>query len=223
MPTIAILGAGPGMGMSIARVFGRQGFGVALIARNEQKLNDLVAELGTEGISAAAFTADVMQPETLTSALEAVKNHFGRLDVVEYSPAPKASGGGLAPVNVVDVTIESLQPQIEYYLYGAVTAARAVLPAMLEAGAGTLLFSSGGGSVSPIPVLGNVNAAAAALRNWAINLHNAVADTGVHVAHIALNLMIDSSTPESTPSTIAGIYWEAYTSRSQAEHVYPAL
>ncbi|WP_256122565.1 SDR family NAD(P)-dependent oxidoreductase [Streptomyces sp. LUP47B] len=72
-------------------------------------------------------------------------------------------------------TVENLQPQIEYNFYGAVTAARAVLPAMREAGAGTLLFTTGGGSINPVPMLGNVNAAAGALRNWVLNLHNELA------------------------------------------------
>jgi NADP-dependent 3-hydroxy acid dehydrogenase YdfG len=40
------------------------------------------------------------------------------------------------------VTVDNLQPQIEYYLYGAVAATRQVLPTMLDAGAGTLLFTT---------------------------------------------------------------------------------
>lgn len=62
-------------------------------------------------------------------------------------------------------TVDNLKPQIEYTLYGAVVAAQAVMPAMRKAGARTLLFTTGGGSMSPVPALGNVNAAAAALRN----------------------------------------------------------
>lgn len=45
MKTIAIVGAGPGLGLSIAKKFGKNGFQVALVARNEEKLNQLVAVL----------------------------------------------------------------------------------------------------------------------------------------------------------------------------------
>lgn len=57
-------------------------------------------------------------------------------------------------------TPADLQREVEFSLYGAVTATRAVLP-RCEAGAGTLLFTTGAGSINPVPMLGNVNAAAA--------------------------------------------------------------
>ncbi|WP_448255812.1 SDR family NAD(P)-dependent oxidoreductase [Microbacterium aurum] len=59
MPTIAIVGVGPSLGFSIAKVFGSQGFTVALISRNKTKLDHLVGELAGLGIAAAAFPADV--------------------------------------------------------------------------------------------------------------------------------------------------------------------
>jgi NAD(P)-dependent dehydrogenase (short-subunit alcohol dehydrogenase family) len=161
VPTIAIVGAGPGIGLSIARTFGSQGFGVALIARTKEKLDGLVAQLASEGVFAAGFPADVLDRPSLTAALQQAKEHFGSIDVMEYSPALR----DIAIATPSEVTVDNVQPQIEYIFYGAVAAARSVLPAMREAGAGTLLFTSGGGSVDPVPMLGNVNAAGAALRN----------------------------------------------------------
>ena len=52
MPTIAIVGAGPGMGLAIARTFGARGFDVALIARTRSKLDSLKEQLAKEGITA---------------------------------------------------------------------------------------------------------------------------------------------------------------------------
>ncbi|MEV5955771.1 SDR family NAD(P)-dependent oxidoreductase [Streptomyces sp. NPDC051987] len=170
MPTIAVIGAGPGMGLAIARTFGSRGFDVALIARTKDKLQALVDQLGQEGITAEAFPADVLDRPSLTAALDAVKARFGGVDVLEYSPAPHSPVPGHTLAVPSEATPDNLQPQIEYNLYGAITAAQAVLPAMREAGAGSLLFTTGGGSVDPVPMLGNVNAAAAALRNWVINL-----------------------------------------------------
>lgn len=46
MPVIAIVGAGPGVGLSIAKLFGGHGFEVALIARSRESLDTLAAELG---------------------------------------------------------------------------------------------------------------------------------------------------------------------------------
>ncbi|WP_330346856.1 hypothetical protein [Streptomyces sp. NBC_00582] len=79
---------------------------------------------------------------------------------------------------------------------------------MREAGAGTLLFTSGGGSIDSVPMLGNVDAAGAALRNWVLNLNKELAGSGVHAAHVAINVWIgDDRSKRSPPSkdTRAGI------------------
>ncbi|QKW53670.1 hypothetical protein [Streptomyces buecherae] len=81
-----------------------------------------------------------------------------------------------------------MQPVIEYGFYGAVAAARVLLPAMRAAGAGTLLFTTGGGSVDPVPMFGNANAAQAAPRNRVVNLNKELAGSGVHAAHVASNV-----------------------------------
>jgi hypothetical protein len=62
-------------------------------------------------------------------------------------------------------TPEDEQRQIEFQLYGAIAATSAVVPAMQVAGTGTLLYTTRAGSIDPITMLGNVNSAAAALRN----------------------------------------------------------
>ncbi|GAB2893098.1 SDR family NAD(P)-dependent oxidoreductase [Streptomyces mayteni] len=226
MPTIAIVGAGPGMGLAIARTFGSRGFDVALIARTRQKLDTLVEQLGTEGVTAAAFTADVLDRHSLTAALGAATSHFGGIDVLEYSPAAPTPGPGFTMASPSETTAENLRPHLEYIFFGAVAAARAVLPAMREAGAGTLLFTSGGGSVDPIPMLGNINPAGAALRNWVINLDKELADTDIHAAHVAIGVWIGDEGPEgvptATPEQIAPLYWELHERRDRAEAVFTA-
>ncbi|MFD5739598.1 SDR family NAD(P)-dependent oxidoreductase [Streptomyces massasporeus] len=223
MPTIAIVGAGPQLGLAIARTFGSQGHSVALVSRNRAKLDDLVAKLAADGITAAAFPADVLDRDGLTAALRDASAHFDGIDVLEYSPV-----GGL------DSTILTLpsatapadvQHEMAFQLYGAITATRAVLPAMREAGAGTLLFTTGAGSIDPVPQVGNVNAAAAALRNWAVNLHKELADSGVQAAHVGIDVSIGTSVipgfPTAQPEEIAPVYWELHTThRDKAERVF---
>jgi len=114
MPTIAIIGAGPGMGLAIARTFGSRGFDVALIARTKDKLQTLVDQLGQEGITAEAFPADVLDRPSLTAALGAIKARFGGIDVLEYSPAPHSPVPGHVLAAPSEVTVDNLQPQIEY-------------------------------------------------------------------------------------------------------------
>jgi hypothetical protein len=93
---------------------------------------------------------------------------------------------------------------------------------MLATGTGTLLFTTGGGSVTPHPAMGNVNAASAALRNWVLNLHQVCTDQGVYAAHVAINAWIGSGAPAAAADTIATTYWDLFTKREQAEHIYTA-
>ncbi|MFD3488547.1 SDR family NAD(P)-dependent oxidoreductase [Streptomyces sp. NPDC058665] len=226
MPAIAIIGAGPGMGLAIARTFGARGFDVALIARTKTKLDALVEQLGGEGITAEAFPADVLDRPSLVAALQAATARFGAIDVLEYSPAPHSPVPGFTQATPAESTVQNLQPQIEYTFYGAVEAARTVLPAMREARAGTLLFTTGGGSIDPIPMLGNVNAAGGALRNWVLNLNKELTGSGVYAAHVAINVWIGEGGPEGIPTAasedIAPLYWELYETRDRAEAVFNA-
>lgn len=218
MPTIAIVGAGPGMGLAIARTFGTRGFDVALVARNQAKLDDLVSTLEAEGITAAAFPADVRDSDALTRALKDAGARFGGIDVLEYSPVATTTLTVPSQTTPADV-----QQELDALLYGAITATQAVLPAMREAGAGTLLYSTGAGSVDPIPMLGNVNAAAAALRNWVLNLHKELADTGIQAAHVAIGVWIGGGppgAPTATAEEIAPVYWDLHVHRADAERVF---
>ncbi|WP_239514369.1 hypothetical protein [Streptosporangium sp. 'caverna'] len=92
---------------------------------------------------------------------------------------------------------------------------------MREAGAGTLLFATGGGSITPHPAMGNINAAAA-LRNWVLNLHQVLDGTGVYAAHVAISAWIGSGPPEAEPDAIATTYWDLYRNRDRAEINYVA-
>jgi NADP-dependent 3-hydroxy acid dehydrogenase YdfG len=221
MSAIAIVGAGPGLGASLGKVFGTHGFDVALISRSKANLDALAAGLIEAGVTAEGFAADVADTASLTAALEAAAARFGRIDVLEFSPY-----AGLVRVDPAEVTPDNLRPAIEELLYGAVAATQAVLPAMLEAGSGTLLYTTGGGAITPYPFLATLNAAQAALRNWVRNLHNTLAERGVYAGTVAVNAMIAASAPAGIPAIapddLAQAYWNLHIRRDHAEIVLPA-
>jgi NADP-dependent 3-hydroxy acid dehydrogenase YdfG len=223
MPTLALVGAGPGLGLAIARTFGSRGYDVALISRNRAKLDGYVEQLAAEGISAAAFPADVLDRDALARALKDAAARFGSLDVLEYSPVGGLGATAMTAPSETDPA--HVQHEMEFQLYGAIAATRAVLPAMREAGSGTLLFTTGAGSVDPVPMIGNVNAAAAALRNWVLNLHKELDGTGVQAAHVAIDVSIGTAVmpgrPVAQAEEISPVYWELTTTRrDQAELVF---
>src|SRR2546426_3173628 len=77
MPVIAILGAGPGMGLAIAKTFGARDYRVAHLSRHPAKQERLVAELARHGIIAAAFRPDPRGRDSIASGLAAVEQRLG--------------------------------------------------------------------------------------------------------------------------------------------------
>lgn len=226
MPTIALVAAGTRLGLSLGRVFGGHGFDVALIARSGDRLRRLTDTLAAEGVAAAGFPADVTDRAALVTALGDAAARFGGIDVLQYSaPAVRVTGSDSWMTDVLDVTVENLRPQIEGSCYGAIAATRAVLPAMVAAGAGTVLFTTGAGAVTPTPWAGSTGAAGAALRNWALNLNGALADKGVYVGCVALGAWITGTPgiPEHAspmePDDIARLHWDMHVDRDLAERL----
>ncbi|WP_370670916.1 SDR family NAD(P)-dependent oxidoreductase [Cellulosimicrobium funkei] len=185
----------------MARAFGAKGFTVALVARTAAKLDALASQLQDEGIDAAGFAADITQPDTITAAFQNIKERFGRVDVLNFAPADQS----LNVTGVLDVTRESLQPQLDFYLHGAIQTIKQVAPDMIEAQSGTILVTTGGGSIEPVPMLANVTIAAAGLRNWTMNLHKELKQHGIYVAHIAISAWIGKGHP-AEPAAIAAAY-----------------
>jgi short-subunit dehydrogenase len=201
MPSIAIVGAGPGLGLAIARAFGARGYDVALISRSRARLDGLIDQLASDGTAAAVFPADVLDRQSLTQALGDVAAHFGGINVLEYSPVGTAATTKLTLPS--ETSPEDVHSQIEFQLYGAIAATNAVLPATREAGAGTLLYTTGAGSVKPVPQVGNVNSAAAVLRSWAISLNQELAGTGVYAAHVGIDVSINMAVIPGFPTAPA--------------------
>lgn len=218
MPVIAIVGAGPGMGLAIAKTFGSQGYKVALLSRNPAKQEPTLAALRKQGIEGAAFNANVLDRASIASALLAAKQQFGSIDVLEYSPADLT----LPPVPISDVTHDNIQAAFDFNMHGALSAVQAVLPDMLARREGTILFTTGVSSVYPHlgnKMFANFAVAGAALRAYAHALHAAHAPSGVQVGHVAIGVWIGKQAG-AMPEMIAPLYWELHTKRDHLEKIF---
>jgi NAD(P)-dependent dehydrogenase (short-subunit alcohol dehydrogenase family) len=224
MPAIALVAAGERLGLSLGKIFGGHGFDVALIARSTQRLGELAGKLAADGVTAAGFPADVTDRPALAAALESAAERFGRIDVLHYSSPGAGTIEALRGTGPLDVTVDNLQPQIDNICYGAITATRAVLPAMLAAGTGSLLYTTGASSVTPAPVFVSAGMAGAALRKWAVTLNVELAGSGVYAGHVAIGTWIAGTpgapddAPLSEPDDIARLYWDLHTHRQPADH-----
>ncbi|SDL32811.1 SDR family NAD(P)-dependent oxidoreductase [Arthrobacter sp. ok362] len=205
--TIAIIGAGPGLGLASARRFGAEGFNVALLSRTQEHVDLLAGELVDAGISARGYAADVRDPESLNTALARAADELGPVEVLQYSPVP--SKEYLRPV--LETTREELRSALEFSTLGAAAAMNAVLPGMRALGRGTALFVNGSSAVRPNHNYAGTSAAFAAESAYAQMLHDALAPEGIHVAQLIIPLGIGGGDPAHEPAALSETLWRVHS------------
>ncbi|MEU9323513.1 SDR family NAD(P)-dependent oxidoreductase [Streptomyces canus] len=214
MTTFALIGAGPGLGLSTARRFGAAGHSVALIARDTQRLADLTAELAGDGIEARGFAADVLDIEALTAALFAAGTSLGPVEILQYSPVPRADF--MKPV--LDTGADDLDAPLAFSVKGTVTAVNAVLPGMRALGRGTLLFVNGSSAVRPNPNVAGTSIAFAAESAYARMLHDTLAAENIHAAQLIVPGAIRPDAGHSSPDALARRLYDIHTERDGFRH-----
>jgi len=211
----AIVGMGDGMGLAIARRFAREGFAIAMLARNIAKLEIFKATLQAEGYEAHAFAADAGDEASLQAALTSIQTQLGNLEVLVYNVAtPKMA-------SILNETMDTLAIDFKINVAGALAATKAVLPAMKAQGQGTILFTGGGFSMYPSPDFGSLSLGKAGIRSLAKMLDEALKPDGIRVGTITICGTVNPEDPKYNPDRIAESYWAFHTHpASDSEIVY---
>lgn len=216
MTTIAIIGAGSGLGAAVARRFGAEGFSVALIARNQARVDTLAADLTREGIHAVGFTADVRDAASISATLERVAETVGPIEVLQYSPLPQKDF--MRPV--LETTPADLVGPVEFSIYGPVAAVHQVIPGMrfLGENRGTILFVNGGSAVTPGRNVTGTSIAFAGQAAYAQLLNEALGEEGIQVSQLIIGGRIIAGDPEKDPSVLAEHLWNLHSRRDRFRH-----
>jgi NADP-dependent 3-hydroxy acid dehydrogenase YdfG len=229
---LAVLGVGPGLGLSIAHRFGREGFTTALVSRTDARHAGYRASLA--GIDAPTYTADVTDEDRLRDVLVRITADAGEIDTVYFGPADATSGPGITPLT--EAGAATLRASFDSAVLPAAKLVEAVLPGMLERGSGSLLFAGGLSGKYPMPMLGSLAPASAALRMYVLTLHAALRETGVHAGILTIGGLIERGDIHRVftaqdhgftvgtldPDDIAAKAWELYTER-EAEAEFNAM
>jgi NAD(P)-dependent dehydrogenase (short-subunit alcohol dehydrogenase family) len=216
MKTVVIIGAGSGLGLSLAKKFGEKGFRIAAISRNSEKLSIIVSELKNLNIEAQSYVSDVTDLAALKQAIQAVKKDFGSIDVLEFSPY---AGWGKF-TNVLETTHESVLEQVNSYLLPAVLSVNEVLPDMINNGSGAILFTTGISAMFPLPFVGNGGIVMSGIRNYATNLYNELKEKGIFVGHLSIGTLIEAGTA-GDPDVIAEAWYNLYEKKDRFEEIFP--
>ncbi|WP_327144256.1 SDR family NAD(P)-dependent oxidoreductase [Nocardia sp. NBC_01327] len=227
---IAVFGAGTGLGASVARRFGKEGFRVALVARRKDRLEALAGELAEDGIEAVAFAADLSDPAQAPALITDIRRHFGRIDVVEYGPI--GLDQTFTPAAELDATI--IAGLVPLLLLTPIEVVRAVLPEWIERGDGAFLLTNGHTAVQPLPNLSGLGPVMAAARNYVFSLHGELAEAGIYAGTLAIaayiarseiaesnSITTESGFPVVDPDDLAEHYWLMYVARDRIEQIHP--
>lgn len=131
---VAITGATAGIGRETARQLVGEGAKVALGGRRQERLDELVSELGAD--NAVGVVMDVRSPADNARLVAAAVETWGRLDSVVPNAGVGMYGG------ILDQTDDELALMMDTNYAGTVWSVRAALPAMLDTGGGDIVIVS---------------------------------------------------------------------------------
>jgi len=199
--TSLIVGAGPGLGASLARRLSKSGIAVALAARDPAKLAPLCEEIG-----ATAHACDATDPAQVARLFEAVERASGPPEVVAYNASARVRGP------LVSLDAEGVRRALMASAYGAFLVAQRALPAMLAKGAGAFLFTGASASIKGYAESAPFAMASSRCAAFAQSMARELAPKGIHVAHFVIDGAIrphgrgDDNDAMLDPDAIADTY-----------------
>lgn len=232
--TIAVFGAGPGLGRAVAKRYADEGYTVCLVARRQEQLVRMADELSDKGAKVHVVAGDLLQADSVAGVARQVRDRVGHLDALYYAPTPDA---GFVPA--VNLTAQQAQASMPLSYYTLVSLVQAFLPDMLERGDGAILTAQGASSVQGLPYMSGPGPAQAAQRNYLQSLHAEVAGRGVYVGMLYIGVAIRQSAfhqemerakaagepvwemASVDPDHLADLLWSMHRVRAKAEVRYP--
>jgi short-subunit dehydrogenase len=234
--SIAVFGAGPGLGQAVAYRYAREGYTIVLVARRPEPLDLLAKDLISAGATVHAIAADLSHTDATPQLAEQIRAKVGSLDAFYYAPTPD---GGFVPA--ANLTPQYAQDFMPLSLYTLMALVQEFLPHMLEQSDGTILTAQGASSVQGLPNMSGPGPAQAAQRNFLQSLHAEVAEKGVYVGMLYIGVAIEKSAfhtemekakaagkpvwemPTVDPAHLADLLWTMHSTKGQAEVTYPEV
>lgn len=198
-PACLVVGAGPGIGRSVALAFAREGYDLALAARTPGRLAELKPELDKSGAVTRTYGVDAADPASIRALFAAVRKECGDPEVVVYNPAAHSPG------KPTTLEPDQLAADFSVNVIGALLCAQEAAPAMKARGRGTILLTGGGFAHEPAANYASLSLGKAALRNLTYSLAQELGAYGIHVATVTVYGFVQSGT-QYDPSRIADAY-----------------
>jgi NAD(P)-dependent dehydrogenase (short-subunit alcohol dehydrogenase family) len=222
--TIVIVGFGPGNATAIAEKFGAEGFSVALVGRNKDRLTAGVSALKARGITAGAFQGDAADPMSMRAAFGQIRAELGPISVLSWNAA---LAGGPEAGDIFTADAAAVHRVFDVAVFGLIAAVNEVLVDLKGAGDGAILITNGGfGDPSPAVDeavvhlnLSGIGLANAAKHKLAGLLAQRLKADGVYVGEVMIYGAVKSSASGNDkgidPTIVANTFWDLYRSRGE--------
>jgi NAD(P)-dependent dehydrogenase (short-subunit alcohol dehydrogenase family) len=212
---VAVLGAGPGLGAAIARRFAGEGFAVAMMARREESLAEIRQNIEDDGGTALPVSTDATDAGSVAAAFDRVRAELGDPEVLVYNAGAFQMGG------VLEISPSQFDECFRANCAGAFYAAREVLPAMVEAGHGTILLTGASASLRGKARFSALAVGKFGLRALAQSMAREFGPQGIHVSHVIIDGQINTPRIQEmmpdreehtllSPDAIAETYWHLH-------------
>lgn len=176
-----VTGVGPGTGASIVRRLVADGYRVAMLARNAERLAELASELP----DTHAFPVDVTNSERLEQTLDDIQAQLGHADVLVHNAVGATFG------NFQEIDPQALETNFHTNVMALLHLARKLSPAMVDKGQGAIIVT---GNTSALRGKGHFAGFAptkAAQRILSESIARELGPKGVHVAYLVIDAVID--------------------------------
>jgi len=180
---VLITGGSRGLGLVMAREFAHQGARIGICARDDEELQRARIDLENRGATVLAVKCDVTNNSEVIGMIEAVRDHFGGIDVL-------VNNAGMIQVGPLEtMTHEDFHQAMLTHFWGPLNTTMAVLPEMRRRKSGRIVnISSIGGKIS-VPHLLPYSASKFALVGLSKGLHVELAKDGITVTTVCPGLM----------------------------------
>ena len=211
-PVCLVLGAGAGIGGTVATKFAQEGYHSSLCRRSDKEgLDRLVKNIEDQGGSANGYIMNAIEDNAIEEVITSIESDIGPIEVLVYNL------GAQTGMKLLDQTsYKEFEWGWRMASFGLFRAAKVLCPLMLERGKGTFLVTS-----ATAAMRGNMNqhshaAAMGARRMLCQSLNAEFSSQGIHVVHIVVDGAVDA--PDTLGKMMGPEMYQKFRETKGMEH-----
>lgn len=187
-PVCLVIGAGAGIGGTVAKRFAQEGYHACLCRRSDEEgLNKMVRAIEEDGGSASGFILNTVNEGSIENLVAGIESDIGPIEIAVYN-----LGAQIGDRSLSDTSYKAFEMGWRLGTFGLFRLASAVCPPMEERGKGTILVTSATAAVRGNAGQHSHTAAMGGRRMLCQSLNAEFAPKGIHVAHMIIDGAVDA-------------------------------